>query len=84
MGLYRYIRTGNEDDFNEDDTDYDIGLIENNTYECERCGAIFVLGDAIAIFEDHFNGDLTYQDFWEILCGECAINDIENKILKDS
>lgn len=80
MGLFKWFKYGNEDDFIEDGTDEDIGLIELDTFTCERCGSSFVLIDAITQFESHFNYDLTYQDFQEKLCGDCAINDIESKM----
>lgn len=80
MGLFKWIRTGNDEAFLEDDTDDDIELTENNTYTCERCGSEFVLSEAIWQFENHFHGDLSYQDFWEKLCGDCAIDEVESKM----
>lgn len=78
MGLFKWIRTQTDDAFLDDDSDEDIEEIECNTYICERCGTSFVLADAIYQFESHFNGDLSYQDFWEKLCGDCAINEVES------
>ena len=84
MGLFKWLRTGNEEAFAEDDTDDDVGLTECNDYVCERCGTTFVLGEAISEFENHFNGDLSYSSyFWEKVCGDCAISDIESRMTDD-
>lgn len=80
MGLYKWFTSGNRNDFLEDDSDFDLGIIEFNTFTCDRCGTSFVLSDAISEFENHFNYDLTYEDFREKLCGDCAIKEIESKI----
>lgn len=80
MGLFKWIRTGKDEDLIEDDTDDDVGLTECNDYVCERCGTTFVLWEAMSEFENHFNGDLSYESFWEKICGDCAILDIESKM----
>ena len=48
---------------------------------CEICGTEYDREDAEYMFEDYFNFDLSY--YMEIdghLCGDCAINYVENKI----
>lgn len=82
MGLFKWIRTSADVAFLEDDTDDDIEATECNTYICERCGTKFVLFEAVSQFEGHFHGDLSYQDFWEKLCGDCAIDEIESKMVE--
>ena len=80
MGLFKWIRTGADDAFLDEDTDDDIEAVECNTYTCERCGTTFVLADAIWQFESHFHGDISYSEFWEKICGDCAIEDIETQM----
>ena len=48
--------------------------------ECESCGARFDLFEACREFESEFSGDLLDQ--WDdgILCAECAIRKVEEKI----
>jgi len=49
--------------------------------KCSRCGVQFRVDDAKEKFNSYFNYDLSYDSiFWEHLCGNCAINDIEGKI----
>lgn len=46
---------------------------------CEHCGERYIRSEAINEFDSYFNYDLSYTS--EIdgdLCGECAINYIEN------
>lgn len=48
--------------------------------KCPRCGNHFRVEDAKGEYESHFNYDLSYDDFWERLCANCAIDDIEGQI----
>ena len=78
MGLFKYARTKNDDDWYEEDTDDDEGLAESEICTCEHCGRTFVLGDAISNF--HFC-DLSYTDIcsMQLLCEDCAVEEAERE-----
>ncbi len=48
---------------------------------CEKCGKTFDLIEAIGQFDEYFHwcGGTTLRDHWdsEILCADCAIDDVE-------
>ena len=51
---------------------------------CTRCGCKFKKEDAKYLFAMHFNDDLDYDmEIDECLCGSCAIDYIEEKIIEE-
>ena len=48
--------------------------------KCSMCGVSFQIDDARTEFGVHFNFDLDYDSDGNRMCGNCAINYIENQI----
>lgn len=44
--------------------------------KCSNCGSKFLVDDAIAEFENHFDG-INYGSDQHGLCGDCAIDKLE-------
>ena len=48
---------------------------------CSKCGTTFTLDGAMATYGSFFNFDLDYfDDYSGEICGNCAIDDMEDRI----